>query len=100
MIIISTYPNKKSLSKIAAQLVSNRLAACVNMVPISSTFLWKGKIEKTSEYLALFKTTKKNKNKLKTAIQRDHPYNVPEIAEIEITSINKPYLNWLINSTN
>ena len=69
------------------------------MVPISSTYLWKGKIEKSTEYLALFKTTKKNKNKLKTAIQNNHPYDVPEIAEIEINSINKSYLNWLVDST-
>ena len=42
----------------------------------------------------------KNKIKLKKKITETHPYDVPEIAEIDVTSINKSYLNWLIESTN
>jgi periplasmic divalent cation tolerance protein len=99
VIIVSTYPDKKSIKKIANQVVKNRLAACVNIIKISSTFAWKGKIENTSEYLALFKTTKKNQNTLKTTIKKTHPYDVPEIAEINVSSINKPYLKWMIEST-
>ena len=99
MIIVSTYPDKKSITKIANKVVKNRLAACVNITKISSTYAWKGKIENTSEYLALFKTTKKNQNTLKTTIKKTHPYDVPEIAEINVSSINKPYLKWMIDST-
>jgi protein pelota len=58
-----------------------------------------GKIENTSEYLAIFKTTNKNKKILKEKIKSTHPYDVPEIVEIEVLSINKPYLDWLVNST-
>ena len=59
VIIVSTYPDKKSIANIANQVVKNRLAACVNVTKISSTYSWKGKIVNTTEYLALFKTTKK-----------------------------------------
>ena len=99
VIIVSTYPDKKSITKIANKVVKNRLAACVNITKISSTYAWKGKIENTSEYLALFKTTKKNQKTLKTTIKKTHPYDVPEIAEINVSSINKPYLKWMIEST-
>ena len=99
VIIVSTYPDKKSISRIANQVVKNRLAACVNVTKISSTYSWKGKIENTTEYLALFKTTNKNQNILKNTIKKTHPYDVPEIAEIAVSSINKPYLKWLIEST-
>ena len=99
-IIVSTYPDKKSITKISNELVKTKIAACVNITKISSIYAWKGKIENTSEYLALFKTTVKNKKILKEKIKSTHPYNVPEIAEIDITSINKPYLNWLVDSTN
>ena len=98
-IILSTYPNKKALDKIAGELVKSKLAACVNISKISSVYSWKGKIENKSEYLALFKTTQKNKQKLKEKIQKTHPYEVPEIAEIDLNSINKPYLKWLVEST-
>lgn len=99
IIIISTYPNKKSITKIANELVQNKIAACVNITKISSIYSWQGKIEKTSEYLALFKTTQKNNKSLKEKIKATHPYDVPEIAEINITSINKSYLKWLVEST-
>jgi len=99
IIIVSTYPNKKSITKIANELVQNKIAACVNITKISSIYSWQGKIENASEYIALFKTTQKNKKSLKEKIKASHPYDVPEIAEINITSINKSYLKWLIEST-
>ena len=99
VMIISTFPDKKSISKIANHVVKKKFAACVNITKISSVYSWKGKIENQSEYLALFKTTKKNQTNLKNEIKKLHPYDVPEIAEIDITSINKPYLKWVVNST-
>ena len=99
-IIVSTYPTKKSISKIATELVKTKIVACVNFSKISSIYSWDGKIENNSEYIAIFKTTLKNKNLLKKKIKESHPYDVPEIAEISPNSINKPYLDWLINSTN
>ena len=100
VIIVSTYPDKKTVTKTANELVKKRLAACANISKISSIYSWKGKIENTSEFLVLFKTTQKNKNALKKAIKKMHPYDIPEIAEIDIISINQSYLKWLIESTN
>ena len=100
VILISTYPNKKSITKIAKELVKNKTSACVNISKISSIYSWEGKIENTSEYLVIFKTTAKNKQLLKKKIQESHPYDVPEIAEVNVTSINKSYLKWLVDSTN
>jgi periplasmic divalent cation tolerance protein len=98
-IIISTYPDKKSILKISNELVKTKIVACVNITKISSIYTWQGKIENTSEYLALFKTTNKNKKILKEKIKSTHPYDVPEIAEIDVNSINKPYLDWIVDST-
>lgn len=100
MMIISTYPNKKSILKIANVLVKNKTVACVNISKIDSVYSWDGKIQNSSEYIAIFKTMSKNKTKLKKVIAETHPYDVPEIAEIDVNSINKSYLNWLIESTN
>ena len=99
IIIVSTYPDKKSISKVAKELVKNKIVACVNITKISSVYSWEGKIENASEYLALFKTTSKNKKILKEKIKSTHPYDVPEIAELPVNSINKSYLSWLMDST-
>jgi len=56
-------------------------------------------VEHSSEYFAIFKTITKNKAVLKKKIKETHPYDVPEIMEVDVTSINKSYLNWLIEST-
>ena len=99
VILISTFPDKKTITSIANQLVKKKLAACVNITKISSVYSWRGKIENQSEYLALFKTTKKNLQALKKELEKLHPYDVPEIVEINPISINKPYLKWLVDST-
>ncbi|QUC64468.1 divalent-cation tolerance protein CutA [Nitrosopumilus sp. K4] len=100
VMIISTYPNKKTINLIANELVKKKLVACVNISKISSVYSWDGKIENSNEFIAIFKTTLKNKKTLKQKIKESHPYDVPEIAEIDISSINKPYLKWLVDSTN
>jgi periplasmic divalent cation tolerance protein len=99
VIIISTFPNKKTITKIANQLVTRKLVACVNITKVSSVYSWKGKIENQSEYLALFKTTKKNIQTLKKELKKLHPYDVPEIVEINPLSVNQAYLKWLVDST-
>jgi len=100
VIIISTFPSKQSVTSIANKLVKKRLVACVNITTISSIYTWKGKIENQNEYLALFKTTKKNQSVLKKELKKLHPYDVPEIAEINVESINQSYMKWLVDSTN
>ena len=100
VIIVSAFPSKQSVTSIANQIVKKKLAACVNITKISSVYSWKGKIENKDEYLALFKTTKKNQIALKKELEKLHPYDVAEIAEINVESINQPYMKWLVDSTN
>ena len=100
VIIVSTFPSKQSVTGIASQMIKKKLTACVNITKISSIYTWKGKIENQDEYLALFKTTKKNQLTLKKELKKLHPYDIPEIAEINVESINQPYMKWLVDSTN
>ena len=100
VIIVSTFPSKQSVTSIAKLLVKKKLVACVNITKISSVYTWEEKIENRGEYLALFKTTKKNQLALKKELKKLHPYDVPEIVEINVESINQPYMKWLVDSTN
>jgi periplasmic divalent cation tolerance protein len=99
IVIVSTYPDKNSISKIAHIVVEKKLAACVNYTKINSVYAWKGKIENAKEFLALFKTTAKSKQKLKKEITKSHPYDVPEIVELKMDDVSLPYLKWLEQST-
>lgn len=99
IVIVSTYPDKKSISKVAHVVVQKRLAACVNYTKINSVYSWKGKIEDAKEFLALFKTTEKSKQQLKEEITKSHPYEVPEIVELKMNDVSIPYMKWLEEST-
>jgi periplasmic divalent cation tolerance protein len=99
VIIISTFPNEQSVRDIGTRLVSRKLCACVNFAKIRSVYAWKRKIEDQQEFLALFKTTSKAAKKLKTEIARLHPYEVPEIIEVNVKDISEPYLSWLITES-
>lgn len=80
----------------AKHLVSQRLAACVNVLgPIQSIYRWQGKVEEASEALLLIKTEKRLFGRLKSALLRKHPYTTPEIMAIPVAAGEPNYLNWI-----
>ncbi len=96
VIILSTFPSEESAAKVSKQVVNAKLCACVNFTPIRSIYSWNRQIEDQHEFIALFKTTSKSAKKLKAEIARLHPYEVPEIVELKMSNVSKPYLSWLV----
>ena len=94
IIVLISNPDKKTARKIAAHLLENRLAACVQVFPAESAYWWKGKIENAKEYIALAKTIPENFEKIKQEIKKIHPYECPEILKIEAEA-NEEYENWI-----
>lgn len=91
---------KQEAKRIANALVREKLAACVNIVPmVSSVYRWKGKIMKDEEALMVIKTKSSLFMKIVKRIKSLHSYAVPEIIELKITKGNKDYLNWITEST-
>ncbi len=94
--VFTTTETKNMAEKIADALVEKRLAACVQVVgPISSTYIWKKKKVKNSEWLCIIKTSEKRYDDVATAIRRIHTYEAPEILAMPITRGNRAYLKWL-----
>ena len=99
-IVISTFANEKSLRDIAHEMIMNaKLCACVSYTKVRSLYCWENKLNDEEEFIALFKTTKKKAKELRDRIEKQHPYDVPEILEISIDKASRPYLDWLIGST-
>jgi periplasmic divalent cation tolerance protein len=99
-IIISTFANEKSLRDIAYEVIVNaKLCACVNYTKVRSLYWWENKVNEEEEFIAFFKTTKKKAKELRNMIEKQHPYDVPELLEISIDKTSKAYLDWLIGST-
>jgi len=103
MSVISVYAvfaNAEEASTIGRQMVEERLAACVNILPgVRSIYRWKDAIESADEVAAIFKTTDDQANALITRIAGLHSYDLPCIATWPIDKILAPYADWVEDST-
>lgn len=87
--------NKKEAVKIANYLVGKKLAACVNFWPVNSIYRWRGKKEKTKEFVLFIKTAKSNYKKIEKAVLKIHSYETPCLLAWPVTNGYSKYLDWL-----
>jgi periplasmic divalent cation tolerance protein len=84
----------------ASILVTERLAACVNVLPeMESFYRWKGQVEDDREQQLIIKTTTRRVAALQTRIQELHDYEVPEFIVLPVVGGSDAYLNWIREST-
>jgi periplasmic divalent cation tolerance protein len=97
---LCTCPDQDTAEALAESLVVNRLAACVNIVPgLVSVYHWEGQIERAEEVLLLIKTTEARIPELVAWVEREHPYDVPELIAHPITGGHPGYLEWVRKCT-
>jgi periplasmic divalent cation tolerance protein len=90
-------PDMESAKKMARELVENRFAACVQLLPINSVYRWKGKIEDENEILLLCKAPSYTHEILEKAILERHPYELPQILFFNAVGAYSPYFEWMEN---
>ena len=96
IVVLMTAANGEEANRIAEMLVSERLAACVQVLPeIQSVYHWQGEVARDSEVLLLAKTTLDRFDELDRAVREIHSYQTPEIVALPVTAISEPYLAWL-----
>lgn len=95
-IILITAANQEEAGRIAEALVTERLAACVNIIPgITSVYRWEGKVVKDGEVLLLVKSTDENYARLERRVKELHSYTTPEVVALRIEKGSDAYLEWL-----
>ena len=97
--VISTCADKDTAEAIAKILVKRQLAACVQMFPIESVYLWRDKICDEGEIMLFIKSKPGLFDKISAAIKENHPYEVPEIILVPIEDGLPEYLNWIDDCT-
>ena len=91
-----TIDTEDKAKKLAHGIVSNKLAACVNIIPkILSVYEWEGTINEESEFLMMIKTRTSKVDALTQYVKANHPYTVCEVISIPITNGNDAYLKWI-----
>jgi len=99
LVVLVTTPSKDQAAAIANALVSERLAACVNIIDaIESVYRWEGKIVRDAEALMVIKTTDERYDDLERRVKELHSYSTPEVIAVKIERGSSDYLAWLGNS--
>lgn len=96
LVVLTTTPTEEEAEQLARQIVDQKLAACVQVLPnIKSFYFWEGRIQKDGESLLLIKTLDDRYADLEKFILEHHSYDVPEIVALNSEHVSGSYLKWL-----
>ena len=99
-LLFSTCPDPASAARIAQVLVKERLAACVSRLPgVHASYRWQDAVEQAEEVLLLIKTAADRIPALQRRLCELHPFDVPELIEVEIAGGLPAYLQWVYAET-
>lgn len=94
-ILLLTCADQKEADKIAQQLLTKRLAACVKSISTKSAYRWKGKIEKASEVLLIIDSFDKYFDEIQLLVQELHSYETFNLSMVTITKTTDDIMTWL-----
>lgn len=97
IIVKTSFPKLDQAKKLAEILLSKKLASCIQMHKIESSYLWEGKINHADEILVEIKAKATFYEKIEKEILANHVYDTPEIIVVNIEGGLKAYLDWMYN---
>ena len=96
VVIYITTGTDEEAQKVAEELLKQRKAACVSILPgVSSTFWWQDKLDSAQEILLIVKTKASLVDEIVRLVTEIHSYDVPEIIALPIMGGNRDYLEWI-----
>jgi periplasmic divalent cation tolerance protein len=94
--VCTTTASVENAHQLAAALVEQRLAACVQIDgPVQSVYRWQGNVEQAEEWRLSIKTSNELFSKVDAAIRDLHRYECPEVVATPIVAGSDAYLAWL-----
>ncbi|MEQ1581082.1 MAG: divalent-cation tolerance protein CutA [Steroidobacteraceae bacterium] len=99
LLVVVSCPDGETAARLATTLVKEGLAACVNQLPdVTSTYLWEGQLQTTTECLLLAKTARARLATLARRVHDLHPYELPEVIALPVCGGSQRYLDWVRQS--
>jgi periplasmic divalent cation tolerance protein len=98
LLVLTTTANAEEARRFATEAVERKLAACVNVAAIGSTYRWRGRVENAEECLLLIKTTQQRFDAIRDLIRERSSYELPEVLAIPVRDGSADYLAWLRES--
>lgn len=99
-LVYMTAPTPEEARSIGKKLVSENLAACINIFPnVESIFTWEDEVQSAHEVVFIAKTSEAKVTALTKRVRELHSYDVPCIISIPITGGNPEFLSWIEHET-
>jgi periplasmic divalent cation tolerance protein len=96
LLVLTTCASATEAESLAATLVEQRLAACVNVVrDVVSSYRWQGAVQREREALLMIKTTETRLTAVEQTIKERSSYELPEVVAIPVQGGSAEYLDWL-----
>lgn len=96
VVILITASIDEEAEKIANKLLTQRKAACVNIIPkVQSLFWWKGELDSADEAVLIVKSKASLVDEIVSLVREFHSYEVPEVIALPLIGGNPDYLNWM-----
>lgn len=100
VVVLATAPTREQAEQIEENVIQERLAACVTVVPhATSVYRWEGEVHKDQEVLLIAKTRAALFPALVARVQQLHSYQVPEVIALQVVEGAQNYLQWLARET-
>ncbi|MEA2858207.1 MAG: periplasmic divalent cation tolerance protein [Methylobacteriaceae bacterium] len=98
-VVLTTTDSDEHADRIVDAVLSAKLAACLQLIPMKSCYVWEGKTERDNEVLMLIKARSADYDDLAACIRAAHTYDVPEIVRLDIAAGEQSYLDWIASVT-
>ena len=95
--VYATAP-RDAAADLAERLVTEELAACVNVVDCRSVYRWEGDVVADDEAVLLAKTTNDGYDDLAAVVEQEHPYDVPCIERFDEDDVAPEFGAWIRDS--
>jgi periplasmic divalent cation tolerance protein len=94
-IALTTVASESKAREIAKAALEARLAACAQLFPIKSLYVWKDELREDAEFALHLKIRAEDFAALQALIRQLHDYETPEILKIDIAEGDKGYMDWM-----
>ena len=98
-LLLTTFADEAAAVTVVRSLLDDHLIACGTLIPgARSIYRWKGAVEESTEVQVILKTSCEKASRCMVRLAELHPYEVPEIIEVEPTAVSLPYATWIRES--
>ena len=100
VLIYVTTSSREEAAAIGRAIISERLAACANVLPeIISLYWWEGVVQDDQEVALIMKTRDDLVELLVERVKSLHSYSCPCVVALPISAGNTAFLDWIASET-